>query len=69
MDGILGGYKMELVIALVLGYVLGMCTKGFQIHIDRKKPSEKQEYNKSTYAQLPDDVREYAEKHNGYIRT
>lgn len=61
---------MEFILVLALGYILGMCTKGFHVTIERKKPeNSKQEYNESTVNQLPEEVRLYAEQNNGFIRT
>ena len=57
---------MESFIGVVM---LGMLTKGLQITIDKKALPSRSEYNASTVDSLPDEVRDYAEKHNGYIKT
>lgn len=59
---------MELIIALALGFILGLLTKGITITHKQAEPETSQEgYNKSTEDLLPPEIRNHLDQTNGYL--
>lgn len=63
-----------LAVVYMLGFLLGMFTKGINITINHKAPevkepvaSEEQKFNTSTADMLPDDVKLYFQKNQGFV--
>jgi len=58
--------KLEVLIALVIGYGIGLIQKGIHIHVDKKQEAPK-EYNHIPKETIPPDWEEYAKKNYGRI--
>jgi len=58
---------MEIIIALVIGFLLGLSSKGINIKIEQKQTDIPTEPLKSSANNLPPEMVEYAEKNHGMI--
>lgn len=58
-----GGRMISLVLALAIGYLIGLMQKG--IHIHKEEPKPKEGYNKPMSAMLPPEVQHYYNKTQG----
>lgn len=63
---------MEIVFALLAGYVIGLLQKGIHIYKDQKpvapKKEEKPVYNEDFSHELPPEMQKYFVENQGYIK-
>jgi len=60
---------MEIVLAILIGYIIGLFQNGIHIHMAPPLSKRKEnEYNKAPIDTIPDDVREYVERNKGFLR-
>lgn len=63
-----GGFSLLVIIAFVLGMVAGLLSKGIHIyHHKEAKITVPKEFNPSSADKLPSEMKEYAQKNQGYI--
>lgn len=62
---------MEIIVALVVGYIIGVLQGGIKITVNQRPKRSKMKDNEFVSLDpklIPDEIRQYAEQNQGFIR-